>query len=50
MAPSFEDRVQALPPEFFNGIYDLVFAPPKEVSIDESYQPHKQLKVSKSTR
>jgi hypothetical protein len=52
MTPLFEERVQALPAELFNDIFDLVFTLPypNEVVIDKSYRPPVQLQISQALR
>lgn len=49
--PTFEERVQDLPAEIYNHIYDLTFVPPHGHNyINVSYRPPAILQVSRATR
>ena len=49
---SFEKRVQDLPPELFNEIFDLTFTAPEGIviAVDKTYQPPGLLHTSSATR
>lgn len=49
--PTFNERVQALPPELYQEIYDLTFkTAPNVVSINKDYRPPALLQVKRATR
>ena len=49
--PELHERVQALPPEIFDRIKDLIFTfNSTKVTVDEHYKPPTQLRISKGTR
>lgn len=49
--PTFDERVQALPPELYQEIYDLTFTPTStEVFVTKEYQPPALLRINQATR